>query len=104
MADLPHLAFPFRLAGAHVAVVEQDDLEHIDACCQTILRCPTSWRVDRPEFGWDFPEFRSYPIDTAPLAQALRRLEPRATPRIDQYIDSAANAAAGISITEEVSS
>jgi phage baseplate assembly protein W len=102
--DIPHFAFPFQrnATGTKVNVVEQDMLEHVDACCQTIIRCPTGWRVDRPEFGWKAPEFQTMPVDTTALLSALRRHEPRARPSADQYVVPAEAAAAGLSITEEV--
>jgi phage baseplate assembly protein W len=84
MADLPHFAFPFaRGADGKVNVVEQDSPEHIMACENVIVRCPTGWREERPEFGWDFPEFRNS-MDLEALEAALERWEPRRTVHVSE--------------------
>ena len=56
-----------------VVQVEQDSLEHIDACAQVVIRCPLGFRDERPEFGWPFPEFGNIPLDVEPLEEALQR-------------------------------
>lgn len=79
MPELPHFSFPFqRGAGGKVEVVEQQTDEHVGACVSVISRCPLGFRHDRPEFGWDWPEFRSVPLDVDALAETIRRFEPRA--------------------------
>jgi hypothetical protein len=79
MADIPHFRHPFtRSPSGRVAVVEQDTPEHVQSCQNVIVRCPTGFREERPEFGWPFPEFRTAPLDLTELAVALRRFEPRA--------------------------
>ena len=101
--DRPHFAYPFtRGADGKIGVVEQDTLEHIDACANVIIRCPVGFRLERPEFGWPFPEFQTVPIDLGPLEGALTRFEPRATPTINQYADAAEAAAQHITIDERV--
>jgi phage baseplate assembly protein W len=101
--ERPHFAFPFQRAGdGKVAVVEQDTLQHVDSCCQVIVRCPVGWRPERPEFGWQFPEFRSAPIDPGQLTHALRRFEPRAqNVSADEYADLANDAVRHLSIDVE---
>jgi phage baseplate assembly protein W len=100
MADRPHLAWPFaRGIDGNVLVVEQDEAPHIDACCQVIIRCPVGFRPERPEFGWQFPEFRNVPLDTANVTEAIKRWEPRATNvTAYEYADAAADAVRHISI------
>jgi phage baseplate assembly protein W len=99
MVDRPHFAFPFT-RGAYV---EQDELEHVDACCQVIVRCPVGWRPERPEFGWQFPEFRSVPLDPTVVATALKRFEPRASNvRAREWADAANDAVRHLSIDVEV--
>jgi phage baseplate assembly protein W len=104
MAERPHFAFPFvRAPAGGVLVVEQDTLEHVDACCQLIVRCPAGWREERPEFGWQFPEFRNAPIDPAPVVTALQRFEPRATNvRASEWADLANDAVRHLSVDVEV--
>jgi phage baseplate assembly protein W len=122
MTDIPHFAFPFQrrvtyrdggldpnlLGGdqlppipvyGQVAVVEQDDTAHIDACCQVITRCPVGFRIERPEFGWRFPEFRTAPLDTDALVSAIQRFEPRVSEvRAREYADVASDVVRHISI------
>lgn len=99
----PHFSWPFqRGADGRVGVVEQDTLEHVDSCCQLIVRCPVGFRLERPEFGWAFPEFQTIPIDLGPLEDALTRFEPRATPTISQYADAVEAAVQHITIDERV--
>jgi phage baseplate assembly protein W len=102
MADVPHFAFPFHRDRGRVVVVEQDTLQHVDACCQTIVRCPAGWRDERPEFGWQFPEFRNAPLDPSVVTDALRRFEPRASNvRATEWADQANDAVRHLSIDVE---
>jgi phage baseplate assembly protein W len=106
MADLPHFAFPFVRSGVRgtVVVVEQDTLEHVDACCQVIVRCPTGFRLERPEFGWAWPEFRNAPVNPSSLVSGLRKWEPRAiNVRAEEWAEVAAYAIRHISVDVEVS-
>ena len=99
--DIPHFAYPFTRTGGAVNVVEQDSPEHIGACENVIVRCPLGFRLERPEFGWPFPEFRQIPLDLHPLLEALSRFEPRGHPTAVQYADAAEAAVQHISITVE---
>lgn len=101
--DRPHFAHPFqRDASGKVAVVEQDTAEHVDACEHRIIACPTGFRDDLPEFGWDFPEFANIPIDPQVLTSALRRWEPRGKASAVEYMDAAQAAVRAISVDVEV--
>lgn len=103
MADRPHFAFPFqRGSTGKVNVVEQDTLEHVNACENVIVRCPVGFRDDRPEFGWPFPEFRTIPINTKELTEALRTFEPRGRASAQEHIDAAEAAVRRISVDVEV--
>jgi len=86
MAETPHFAYPFELNGDSVNVVEQDTAEHVLACENVIVRCPVGFRQERPEFGWEFPEFRQT-VDPAVLEEALRRFEPRSNAKVTHYLD-----------------
>jgi phage baseplate assembly protein W len=84
MAENPHFDFPFRRGvDGSVCVVEQDTPEHIMACENVIIRCPLGWRDERPEFGWDFPEFRNV-MDLDHLRHALIQFEPRSDVNISE--------------------
>ncbi|MDQ2740401.1 MAG: hypothetical protein M3Y35_17695 [Actinomycetota bacterium] len=79
MADFPHFAHPFaRNAQGKVKVVEQDTPEHILSCETVIATCPLRFRLDRPEFGIPWPEFRTA-VDGAEIRAAMQALEPRST-------------------------
>jgi phage baseplate assembly protein W len=81
MADRPHFAFPFqRGADGSVGVVEQGTPEHVMSCENVIVRCPVGFRIERPEFGIPWPEYRSK-IDPDELTAAMRQFEPRSTLR-----------------------
>lgn len=105
MIEIPHFAFPFGRGpdGKHVRVVEQDSLEHVDSCCQVIIRCPTGHRVERPEFGWPVPApGQTFPLDTSGIVTAIQRLEPRVTrARAQEYADVASDAVRHMSIDAE---
>src|SRR5687768_199653 len=90
MADLPHFAHPFgRGANGSVNVVEQDTEEHVMACVNVIARCPRGYRLDRPDFGWPFPEFRTAPLNVRDLEEALNLFEPRSTSTGEELADLA---------------
>jgi phage baseplate assembly protein W len=103
MAELPHFSFPFsRGSGGSVNVVEQDTDEHVMACAQVIVRCPVGFRDERPDFGWDFPEFRNK-MDLGEIEEALTSFEPRAAYSLSEkdLEDLADQAAREISIEVE---
>jgi phage baseplate assembly protein W len=103
MPETPHFAFPFALGPDNkVGVVEQDSADHVMSCENVIVRCPTGFRQDRPEFGWDFPEFHPVPLDLDPLTDALRRFEPRGKATGHEYADSASAAIRHIGIDVEI--
>jgi hypothetical protein len=102
-ADLPHFAFPFRRdAKGRVAVVEQETVEHYSAQANVVIRCPTGFRNERPEFGWPHPEFQTVPLDLGPLEFALRKFVPRSTVRAEEYADAADAAVRNVSLKVEV--
>jgi phage baseplate assembly protein W len=103
MADIPHFRHPFtRSPSGRIAVVEQDTPEHVQSCQNVIVRCPTGFREERPEFGWPFPEFRTAPLDLTELAVALRRFEPRAQHvTVAEWADAADAAIRHVQVTSE---
>jgi phage baseplate assembly protein W len=75
--ETPHLAFPFaRGPNGKPALVDQDTPAHVMACENVILRCPSGFRQDRPEFGVPYPEYDTV-VDPDVIATALMRFEPR---------------------------
>jgi phage baseplate assembly protein W len=103
MADLPHFAHPFvRGDDGHVRVVEQDTEDHIMACENVIIRYPLGYRIERPEFGWAWPEFHNAPFELSALEDALGRFEPRGRANARQYADAADAAVRRIQIDVEV--
>lgn len=57
MADVPHLAWPFRLAGNRLVQVEQDSLEDVQQSVYAYLATPLGSRPLSPDFGIDDPTF-----------------------------------------------
>lgn len=103
MADTPHLAYPFtRAATGKINVVEQDSDEHVMSCENVIVRCPQGFRIERPEFGWPFPEFHNIPLELGPLQDALRQFEPRGTAHVTQWADEAELATQHVLVEVEV--
>jgi hypothetical protein len=87
MADVPHFSLPFRF-GLTAAVTEQDSLDEISDCCMAILLCPTTFRVELPEFGIPDPTFSSPQVDVTILRNAVERWEPRASVQLTAGIDA----------------
>jgi phage baseplate assembly protein W len=77
----PHFAFPFvRQSTAHggkVAVVEQDEQDHVMSCVNVIVRCPVGFRLERPDFGVAQLDYRTVVIPHGVMQMALTELEPR---------------------------
>jgi hypothetical protein len=57
MADVPHLQWPFRLAGRKLAQVEQDSLEDLQQSVHAFLSTPLGSRPLNPDFGLEDPTF-----------------------------------------------
>lgn len=76
----PHFSFPFSRSadGTTISVVEEGSTEQIMTNVQMIARCPVGYRLDRPEFGWPWPDMTMIPVDSQPLLDAINRFEPRA--------------------------
>lgn len=90
--DVPHFAVPFtistQLNGTISADVnEQDSLEDILACVQTITVCPIGAWIDQPTFGIPSPVFANTPVGTTGITQALGTWEPRAATAASEFPD-----------------
>jgi phage baseplate assembly protein W len=85
VADVPHLAFPLRLAeDGGFAVVEQDTLEDVRQCVHVVLVTPRGSRPLAPNVGIEDPAFMAG-VDAAELQAALEGDdgEPRARVTIE---------------------
>jgi hypothetical protein len=107
MADTPpHFAFPFRrrtTGSKAVETVDQDSLGHVDACAQVVIRCPQGFRDDMPDFGWPFPTFKTAPLDTRPVRDALVKWgHPLGSPTVTEHADAIDAAVRFIDIIEQV--
>jgi hypothetical protein len=83
MADLPHMAWPFRLG----AVVEQDSAEELRGSAAVIACTPRGLRNDNPGFGVTSPLFEQRPIDVDRMAAEIRQSDPRLSPTVDEVLD-----------------
>lgn len=77
MADVPHLAWPFRKVGRRLATVEQDSIEDVQQNVRAYLATARGERPLSPDFGLDDPTFGPG-VDPAVLAAAIMEAEERA--------------------------
>lgn len=87
--DVPqHLAFPFeRTASGKLNTVAQGSTEHVFSQAQVVARYPKGYRVDHPDFGITWPEFRTMPVDGARLASEIAAQVPGAELSADEALD-----------------
>jgi phage baseplate assembly protein W len=78
VADVPHLALPFRVVNGAAVTLEQDSDADVRQCVRTILAYPLGHREDAPEFGTRDQAHRQGGADLAELADAVERWEDRA--------------------------
>jgi phage baseplate assembly protein W len=78
MAEVPHLAWPFRLEGRQLAQVEQDSIEDVRQNVVSYLKTERGERPLSPAFGVDDPTF-SPGVNGPRLAAEIMRAEDRAT-------------------------
>jgi phage baseplate assembly protein W len=86
MADTPHFTLPFRIDPhtGHPAEVEQDSLDDIAHCVEAVLRTRPGERDENPDFGSPELAFRSVPVHTADIQDAVEQWEPRASILIEE--------------------
>jgi phage baseplate assembly protein W len=90
VAELPHFAYPFeRGADGNINVVEQGSTEHVMSQVEILIRCPTGFRYELPDFGWPFPQYQNAPLDLTALDAALARFVPDARTKASQFIHEA---------------
>jgi phage baseplate assembly protein W len=78
---IPHFAIPFRVtASGSAAVVDQDSFEEIGQCVAVLMSTTAGERIELPDYGIPNPVFQvESDVDTAELATAVQKWEPRAT-------------------------
>lgn len=69
-----HMAWPFRMAGKRLAVVEQDSIEDVQQNVRAYLHTPRGERPLSPDFGLEDPTF-SAGVNTALLAADIEAAE-----------------------------
>jgi len=100
---LPHFAFPFRRSNGRVAVVEQRSPEHITGQEFAVVVTPMGFRDERPDFGWEWPEFVNVPVDLSGLRDAFQRLVPDSDADITEWADEADAAIRHIDVVQVLS-
>lgn len=83
MIEVPHIALPFRLSGDRIAAVEQDSNEEIAQNAETIIRYPTQYRLEAPDFGVSEGLFRQEGVDPDEIKAAISEFEPRAEAEVE---------------------
>jgi phage baseplate assembly protein W len=74
MADVPHLAWPFRMGSGALAQVEQDSIEDVQQNVYSYLSTEKGERPLSPDFGLDDPTFGPG-VNTARLAHQIMEAE-----------------------------
>lgn len=74
MADVPHLAWPFRFGARKLVQVEQDSIEDLQQSVHAYLATPRGERPLNPEFGIEDPTFGPG-VDSARLAADIEASE-----------------------------
>jgi phage baseplate assembly protein W len=83
--EVPHFSLPFRFIDKQaspgtvkaVAVEEQDDVEEVLHCVETILRYPRGFRIDDPDFGTPDQLFTLGGANADEIKAAIANSEPR---------------------------
>jgi hypothetical protein len=104
MAENPHFDFPFRRGpDGKVAVVEQRSPQHITSQQLAVVLTPQGYRAERPDFGWEWPEFATIPLDLSSLRDAFIRLVPDADSTIEEWADAADAAIRNVLVSQILS-
>lgn len=84
MAEIPHLASPFRIVGRSAVTIEQDSDEDLLLNVSTLLRTEIESRDELPEYGIEDLPFRSDAYTE--ITAAIREWEPRMAAESDDEI------------------
>lgn len=74
MADVPHLAWPFRVHGGQLVQVEQGDLDDVQQNVRSYLATARGERPLSPDFGLEDPTFGPG-VDPERLADEIMEAE-----------------------------
>lgn len=91
--SIPHFSHPFHFGtvadyrGLQAATVEQNTVEEILTCVESVLRYEEGTRPERPDFGIPDQVFSVPGVDEIEILGAVRRLEPRADLLLQQAPD-----------------
>lgn len=99
MADIPHLALPFRYEGGRPVVNEQDSIDDVSACVEAALRTRVGQRDEYPEFGTPDLTFSQLPTSLDPIVDAVVEREPRARILAEEDPDAVYDAVARVRLT-----
>lgn len=87
MSEVPHLKWPLEFAGTGMVVIEQDTLQEVEQCVEILLRCPTGFREELPQFGVEDQTFRENGVDLEMVANVVATWEPRADAEVTSDFD-----------------
>ena len=97
----PHFAWPFQRGnGGKINVVEQDTTEHIVGQQFAVICTPLGYRPSRPDFGWEWPEFQTLPLNLGDLREAISRLVPDADVDAQEWADQVTQAIRHIRLSQ----
>jgi len=85
--EVPHIAWPVRMQGTSLAVVEQDTLDDVTQCVRVICSTPLGSRTDDPELGLPDQTFAQGGADPDAIVDAVARSEERAEVEVDSTLD-----------------
>ena len=91
MPDIPQLAFPIRVEGNHVAVVEQGSVDDIVGQVWTLCLTPPGWLThddEVREFGLADQAHRQGGADASLIEQQITRFVPDAEVVVDEQPDA----------------
>jgi hypothetical protein len=86
-----------------VAVVEQRSPEHITNQEFAVVVTPLGFRDERPDFGWEWPEFAPVPLDLSGLRDAFVRLVPDSDAKVEEWGDIADAAIRHVDVSQILS-
>jgi phage baseplate assembly protein W len=82
--NTPHFDYPFRLnAQGYAAEIEQDSLNEIAIAALAVLKTPSGFRLELPEFGIREPALQEGGPSLSAIKTALSTWEPRALYSLD---------------------
>lgn len=87
MTRLPHFGHPFRFENGRAVVVEQNSLDDVATCVETIVRYRQGDRIAVPNFGIDDLTFTEGDLDLDAMVQAIERWEERVDVLISEAPD-----------------